>query len=324
MDLLNRYLSAVAILLPRPERADITAEIRETLLSQIEERQGELKRVLSTDDVVALLKDYGHPLAVAGRYRTPRPLIGAGLQPFYALALQVTLGVALLAHLIWAGLALALGETPGRVINVLLSSGWIVGMYLIGVCTFSLWVLGLIGGALARLGVGRWLEATWTPRHLPPASALNAVGVWSRALYQLLFLAMVFLWAVAAGLWPALQPSAPDGELVWPAPIQLLIVVAFAQLLALAVGAARPDWARAGTIADALVKVAALAVVVWFVAAHPWFDVTALAPDRAADVSASLNAAIIVGFVPLAALALLGLVWDAARLLRSPRLRNRT
>jgi hypothetical protein len=321
MDLLNRYLNAVAILLPRRERDDIVSEIRETLLSQIEERQGELKRVLSTDDVVALIKDYGHPLAVAGQYRTSRSLIGPALQPFYVLALQTTLGIALLAHVIWASVALALGETPGRVVSFLLSSGWIVGMYLVGACTFSLWILDRLGAVLQRRGVGRWLSRAWTPRHLPPASAQN-VGAWARALYELLFLAMVFLWAVGAGLWPAFQPAAPTGELVWLTPAwtrfgQLMIAVALAQVLILAAGAVRPDWVRVRTVGDAAVKLAALGAVGWFVSQRPWFDVSALPPTVGEATSASLDAAIVVGFIPLAVLAATGLALDIARLVQS-------
>ena len=42
MDLLDRYLAAVAALLPKAQREDIAAELRDILLTQMEEKEAEL------------------------------------------------------------------------------------------------------------------------------------------------------------------------------------------------------------------------------------------------------------------------------------------
>src|SRR5580693_51206 len=68
-NLAGRYLRAVARRLPRDQRADIVRELAENLREEMEEREAELGRPLTTADEEALLKQHGHPMLVAGRYR---------------------------------------------------------------------------------------------------------------------------------------------------------------------------------------------------------------------------------------------------------------
>jgi hypothetical protein len=141
-------------------------------------------------------------------------------------------------------------------------------------------------------------------------------------LYDVLFVALVLLWAVGAGLWPAAARSAgPSGEIVWPWTTwrilgQAMTVVALAQVAVHGAGLLRPDLARARIVADGAVKMAALVTIGWFVSRRPWLEVSAM-PDETADrVSVGLNAAVAGGLAVVAGVAMLGLVWDAARLLR--------
>jgi hypothetical protein len=69
MNLLNRYLQAVARLLPKARRDDIIAELRANILSQMEDREQELGRALTEDEQAAILRHHGNPTIVAGRYR---------------------------------------------------------------------------------------------------------------------------------------------------------------------------------------------------------------------------------------------------------------
>src|SRR5689334_19030957 len=129
MDLLQRYLDAVATRLPDTERADIVAELRETLLSQIEDRQARLHRMLTEADITALLKDYGHPLIVAARYRPQPFLVRAELFPFFWITLQLVLGLVVAAHLALAVIALVMArDVAGRLWSTW-GSLWIVSMY---------------------------------------------------------------------------------------------------------------------------------------------------------------------------------------------------
>jgi hypothetical protein len=58
MLLVERYVEAVREHLPRRERNDIAAELRDTLLSQIEEAVAEQGRRLSDDEIAAILIRY--------------------------------------------------------------------------------------------------------------------------------------------------------------------------------------------------------------------------------------------------------------------------
>jgi hypothetical protein len=76
MDLLDRYLAAIARHLPDAQKADVTAELRDVLLSQIEDEEARLGRPLERKELEALLVRFGHPLTVSGRYRKVQHLIG--------------------------------------------------------------------------------------------------------------------------------------------------------------------------------------------------------------------------------------------------------
>jgi hypothetical protein len=84
MDVIERYLEAVAAQLPVEDREDIVAELRDLILSRIEAREEELGRALSDDEKEAILHEIGHPLVVAARYRKgPDSLIGPELFPYW-------------------------------------------------------------------------------------------------------------------------------------------------------------------------------------------------------------------------------------------------
>jgi hypothetical protein len=110
MDLLDRYLGAIAALLPAAQREDIVAELRDVLLSRIEDKEAQLGRRLDKKELEALLREFGHPLAVAGRYGPQRALIGVELYPFYIFAVKVALAIAAFVTVI----PLAVGVVTGR------------------------------------------------------------------------------------------------------------------------------------------------------------------------------------------------------------------
>jgi hypothetical protein len=98
MNLLNRYLQAVARLLPKARRDDIVAELRANILSQMEDREQEPGRSLTEDEQAAILRHHGNPTVIAGRYREDnlglafgKQLIGPELFPFYKTSLTVNL-----------------------------------------------------------------------------------------------------------------------------------------------------------------------------------------------------------------------------------------
>lgn len=91
MNLLDRYLDALRWALPRAKSEDILAELRDVLMMRVEEREEALGRPLTDEETSALLKDFGHPLLVAARYRPQQWLIGPDVFPFYKFVLRVVL-----------------------------------------------------------------------------------------------------------------------------------------------------------------------------------------------------------------------------------------
>ncbi len=69
MELLDRYLQAVRGLLPKGQQDDILQELSDAILSQIEGQEAELGRPLTAAEQETILKGYGSPMRVAGRYQ---------------------------------------------------------------------------------------------------------------------------------------------------------------------------------------------------------------------------------------------------------------
>ena len=142
MDMLEDYLRAVSRLLPKAKRDDITAELRDEILTRIEAREGELGRPLTADETQQLLRDFGHPIVVAARYRDgPQYGVGPAFYPYWIFALRlivlIEVGVSIivfLARMVGGGnIAQAFAQAIG--------SGVTGAMMLIGFATVAAWLI---------------------------------------------------------------------------------------------------------------------------------------------------------------------------------------
>ena len=141
MNLIEQYLRAVELLLPREKRDDIVKELRELILSKIEARESELGRKLTDDEVEAVLREIGHPVVVASRYRDgPQHVVGPTLYPYWlfavkaAIAIQIVIaGMVFLVRALTGDVARAFGQAVGSAVT-----GTLV---LIGVATIAAWLL---------------------------------------------------------------------------------------------------------------------------------------------------------------------------------------
>ncbi|MFJ6023266.1 HAAS signaling domain-containing protein [Brevundimonas sp. NPDC092305] len=110
MDMLEKYLAAVAAQLPTDQRDDIIAELKDLILSRFEAKEEELGRGLTEDEREAILREVGHPLVVAARYRKgPDALIGPQLFPYWLFGAKA--GLMILA--VVAGIGLLIDLTNG-------------------------------------------------------------------------------------------------------------------------------------------------------------------------------------------------------------------
>jgi len=139
MTLIDRYLRAVRDHLPREQQDDIINELSDSLHSRFEDEEAAKGRPLLEDEEVALLRAYGHPMAVAARYRGDersvtfgRRLIGPELFPIYMKVLAVNVGITVLIGIIalvagaqiWPGFA-------GIIVPLALQFGFVTAIFVI-------------------------------------------------------------------------------------------------------------------------------------------------------------------------------------------------
>ena len=141
MDLVNEYLRAVSILLPKAQREDIVAELRDTILSSIEAREAALGRPLKDEEVEAVLRDVGHPLMVAARYREgPQHVVGPTLYPYWAFAVKVgiilQLGIGLIVLLVRS-----IGGDFPEAFGQAMGSAFTGVMIIVGLATIAAWLI---------------------------------------------------------------------------------------------------------------------------------------------------------------------------------------
>jgi hypothetical protein len=142
MDLIEDYLRAVAALLPKAQRDDIVAELRDTILTRTEEREAALGRPLTPDEIEAVLREIGHPLVVAARYgEGPQHVVGPMLYPYWLFAVKVVLLIqAVVAAIVFVTGALAYGEV-GYAFGHALATGVTGAATLIGFATAAAWLI---------------------------------------------------------------------------------------------------------------------------------------------------------------------------------------
>jgi hypothetical protein len=208
MNLLNRYLQAVERCLPKARREDIIAELRANILSQIEDREEELGRPLTENEIVSMLQHHGNPMIVAGRYREANlglafgiQLIGPELFPFYRMILGLNFAITLLifavvmpivAHSIHQPLTLP------RILTPLAAQFWTVTLIFI----------------LIDRGKDHVLNR-WDPGKLPALKADPEDGPTASNIFGFICLVVGTAWLLLTPRWPYLMLG--PGALLVPA-----------------------------------------------------------------------------------------------------------
>ncbi len=168
MDLIERYLGAVRWNLPTGKTEDIVAELRDLIRARMEDREEGLGRALTRDETSALLKEFGHPLTVAGRYHEQRALIGVEVFPFYWFVLRVVLAVTVAVEAIrFAGRLIASGAPLAQTIPQAMADAFSSLLFSAALVTFAFAVIERTG----------WLAAylqKWKPESLPTLPRIQA------------------------------------------------------------------------------------------------------------------------------------------------------
>jgi hypothetical protein len=327
MDLIERYLTTVALLLPKTQREDITAELRDVLINRLEEREADLGRSLRQDEIAAVLRDFGHPLVVAARYGRQQYLVGPEFYPLYAFAVKVQLAIIALAALVTGVVAAA--AHPGEPAHGILAA---LGTFWNG-AIISVGVLTIIAAILQRQNVRLKFLERWNPEDLPSTPKRrretwfdHVASIIVQTLFVLWWTGVTPLWIpyvsyipLKAGQSLSLAPAPIWHDLFWP--VLGLAVTGIAVRLMKLFGRFRGATAHG---ADLAVQAATVAVAALALSAGRWVLVTATGLPAGAlaktayGVNIGFQVALIMAIVMAASLGLYN-AWGMARARRDRR-----
>ena len=201
VDLFERYLQAVKRHLPWKRQDDILAELRANLEAQLEEREEEQGRPLTSDEMAEWLKHLGSPMHVAARYQPQQYLIGPAIFPMYWFVLRMAFLWATVIYSIVTAITIAVGPvTTTAVVEGLLrlpvvlmtTAAWITLVFAAIEFTASRYpsVCPPIAG----------LSGEWSPASLPPLEKATPGGKRARsyahAVAELIFGYMFLIWLI--------------------------------------------------------------------------------------------------------------------------------
>jgi len=139
--LVEHYLLQLRTLLPAKQRDDIAAELRESIRSAVEERERELGRTLTDDEVNQILRGFGHPMVVAGRYLPMQQLIGPDVFPLYWYVMQAVLIVIAVIGGLLVGVALLTAPRASQAALQVVGSFWWIALQAAALVTLVFAVL---------------------------------------------------------------------------------------------------------------------------------------------------------------------------------------
>lgn len=266
-DLIDRYLAAVAALLPKAQRQDIVAELRDLIMNRIEEQEAALGRPLDKREMEVLLREIGHPIAVAGRYGPSKGLIGPQIYPFWLFGVKVALAIAAIAAIIPAAIVLITGAGGVRTITGVVFDYIPTALSLIGAAT-------LIGAAIERGWIKVGDLGQWKVSDLPQVPDGRKMFAKSRfdGLFELAAMGLFIAWWTGVVKFPVGNViTAGHGEMtltVAPVLTQLwwpILLLAIVQVISSLFAVVKPGWVRARAAAEIVGALGglALAAVLW-------------------------------------------------------------
>jgi len=161
MNLIDRYISAVAQQLPASRRDDITRELKANILDRLESFAEEHGRPITPADESAVLRELGHPRQVAASFLPQRHLVSPAWFPFFTQCLAVGLLIVFVIQILAAGLTLMSG---GNISIGGLLGGWIHGSLIMFACVTGVFCVLSNLSATQNLS----LYCHWRPEDLPP------------------------------------------------------------------------------------------------------------------------------------------------------------
>jgi len=282
MDLIDRYVQRVRFFLPKPQRDDIARELAADLRAEVQDQEAALGHPLGAGEISGILKRWGHPILVSGRYQTERYLIGPALFPVYWFVLKlVTLCYLLPWLLVWIGIMILSPDYraahQGIAVLQPLGTWWSLVIGAIGITTL---VFAVLERSQARL------FERWDPQGLPAVANKNAISRFS-SVVEVVVGSLFVLWWTGYLQFPVRTGHEGDLEVTFTAWFAAFFWPVLAQsavnVLLSCTSLFRPWW----TIPRALVRlgtnVAAVVIAALMLRAGPWIEIRHLNPPGAAS-----------------------------------------
>lgn len=304
MDLIDRYLTAIRWNLTGAKADDIIAELRDVIASRIEDREALLGRPLTRDETSELLRDFGHPLSVAGRYGSQDHLIGPETFPFYLFALKIVFGICAAVVVVTTAARMIFSPADGA---QALAQGFHDAWWtLLGNAA----IVTLAFAVIERTGLlTRYLQR-WKPEQLPDLSELRIKPkkAWERGFEVAAGFVLLAWWAGLIHI-PSFYSTA-SGIRVEPAPVWAvyywpIFALLAARLVENSISWLRPRWRLVRAVLGVGVAIAGVALLAQIYRAGEWVTVvsTGMPANQVADIQESLHLALSLAIV------VVGVIW---------------
>jgi len=306
MELIDRYLQSVKWMLPLKQRNDVIRELSDEILSQVEEKESALVRPLTEDEQVALLKELGHPLLLAARYRKQRYLIDPTIFAIYWMVLRLVLVVVFVAMAVAAVAVAATGQGLGKSLGMLVQ-------YPIAALSVFAWVT-LVFVVLDVVQVKFGFFSKWDPRTLPKLTKREPKTSMTESIAALVFGAIFGVWWLV-GLKHQFLIFGPGVHAihfgpVWQTLYPLFVVLVIADMVHHTVNVVRPAWEKGRVAIRIFFRALNLLVLYFLINAKDLLLPGEAAPPNLQPIMNGLNTALHIGAIAAAIAIVAQIAWD--------------
>ena len=261
-ELVERYVAAVKFWLPANLREDIGAELAEDIRSEIDEAEKAKGRPLSEDEVAAILKARGNPMAVAARYQPQRHLIGPELFPLYIFVLKIVAVICLIPPVL-AWLSRLVIDHTAPVPNVIASP--------FNSLLVAFAVVTIVFAIIEHKGIDLSKKREWNPKTLRPVKDKNRIPR-SESIGEIIG-ALIGIAIYAAGYLSQTTYHFAGGGVITVAPEwivfwQIIIAIAVVEIALAAIHLFKPYWSGLRVLARLVIDLAKTAAFYWLIQAH--------------------------------------------------------
>jgi len=312
MELIDRYLQAVKGMLPRKQQDDVVRELNDEILSRVEEKEAALGRPLTEDEQVTLLKQMGHPMLVASRYRSSRYLINPTMFAIYWMVLRLMLAVVFVAMGTSAVAVAASGQGLRQAVGIILR-------YPLAALSVFAWVTTIFV-ILDIVQVKFDFFSKWDPRSLPKLSKTKPRHSMIESVVELMLGTIFGVWWLVGlkhqfwifGPGYAFMHFGPVWQTIYP----IFVVMVVFSVIRSSVDVARPGWERGRTWFRLVYRVLNLTVLYFLYNATELFVPGSASPAGMIEVLKGLNTAMHVAVVFVGAVTLFQMGQDIYHLIR--------